>query len=322
MRKTVLLRWILLLAAPAFGGCNYNNDPVADDGSADTGERVIAVTVLDYTPMPGQFVNVAPPYTEGADAETMRNAAQSYIDKGYLVSLGSWGGSITLRLSEPVRHRASGRDFRILGNAFYNAASVSAPYFGNSEPGIILVSRDDNANGVADDRWYQIRGSRWDESESITVRYYAPAQDAPADKYIKWEASDGTDGYLPLNQYNTQPYFPKWVESGMLEASGRRLPDNGRYDAALKQYVYDCFEYGYADAQPNNVEASIIDLSWAVDDDGMPADLDEIDFIRVYTGVLQSNGVLGEASTEVGGVQLPSDVPSSRMAPVTGSRSR
>lgn len=314
----------VLPAIVALAGCNYNHDLTVDgDIADDAAERTIAVTVLDYSPMPGQFVNIAPPYEAGADAVAMRYAAQSYLDRGYVVSLGSWGGSITLRLSEPVRHRPSGRDFRVTGNAFYNAASLSYPYFGNSEPGLILVSRDDNANGIADDRWYQIRGSRWDESvDRLTVRYYAPDENASDEFYIRWEASDGSEGYLTRNPYHTQPYFPQWINGGILEATGRRLPDNGRYDASLKQYVYDCFDYGYADAQPNNVEASVIDLSWAVDDNGDPADLTEIDFIRIYTGVLQSNGVLGETSTEVGGIQLPADEPNSRIAPVTGSSSR
>lgn len=318
------LRWLVVpVAVCLLQGCNYNR-PLEEDGVVDaSGERTIAVTVLDYSPMPGQFVNVAPPYTDGADAVAMRYAAQSYIDRNYVVSLGGWGGSITLQLSEPVRHRQSGRDFRVLGNSFYNAASLAPPYFGNSEPGIILVSRDANGNGVADDPWYQIRGSEWNASErDVTVRYFAPEADAPDDRYIRWECTDGTSGFLTRNPYHLQSYWPQWSTQQVLEFTGNRLPDNGRYDESLRQYVYDCYDYGYADAQPNNSEASIIDLSWAVDADGNPVVVDEIDFVRIYTGVLQSNGVIGETSTEVGGIQLPADDPNSRMAPVVGSSSR
>ena len=321
-----MMRGSVCLSIPValmLAGCNYNHDLVEEGIVTDTGARTIAVTVLDYSPMPGQFVNVAPMYADGADAVAMRYAAQSYLDRGYVVALGAWGGSITLQLSEPIRHRASGRDFRVLGNSFYNVASLTAPHFGNSEPGIILVSRDDNGNGVADDAWYQIRGSEWDNSvHDLTIRYFAPEADAPDERYIRWEGSDGSEGYITRNPYHTQSYWPQWITADVLEFTGERLPDNGRYDENLRQYVYDCYAFGYADSHPNNADESIIDLSWAVDADGKPAGLTEIDFIKIYTGVLQSNGVIGDTSTEVSGIQLPAADPSSRMAPVVGSSSR
>ena len=41
------------------------------------------------------------------------------------------------------------------------------------------------------------------------------------------------------------------------------------------------------------------DCEWAVDADGNPVHLPCIDFVRVYTGVSQSCGWLGETSTEL-----------------------
>lgn len=46
-----------------------------------------------------------------------------------------------------------------------------------------------------------------------------------------------------------------------------------------------------------------IDISWAVDTNGEPVNLDNIRFVRVYTGVQQMNGVFGEISTEVLGLK-------------------
>lgn len=44
------------------------------------------------------------------------------------------------------------------------------------------------------------------------------------------------------------------------------------------------------------------DISWAVDSSGAPVALDSIRYVRIYTSVMQMNGVFGEFSTEVCGV--------------------
>jgi hypothetical protein len=304
----------------ALVGCSSNDQPDDDATEEPVIEHTVGVAVLDYSPMPGQFVNVIPPYYDGDDANAMCSAAQMYLDQGYLISLGSFGGSITLKVSEPIRHRKSGRDFRVLGNAFYGSTSTTS--YGSAEPGIILVSHDDNGNGIADDKWYLIRGSEWDRSENVTVCYYAPEETADAEHYIHWTCSDGSDGYIPHNAYHTQPYFPQWVSAPSLTFTGMRLPDNSVYISSTRQYTFECYDYGYADTHPNTSDKSIIDISWAVDESGASANLTEINFIKIYTGVLQANSFLGESSTEVLGIQLPADEPSSRMAPVTGSNRR
>lgn len=45
-----------------------------------------------------------------------------------------------------------------------------------------------------------------------------------------------------------------------------------------------------------------IDIAWAVNPDGAPANLDSIRYVRIYTGMAQMNGIFGEISTEVCGV--------------------
>ena len=62
--------------------------------------------------------------------------------------------------------------------------------------------------------------------------------------------------------------------------------------------------YGYADNLPNSDEEGCsIDISWAVDENRQPKNLDFIDFIRVYNGINQTVPQLGETSTEVGGAE-------------------
>ena len=45
-----------------------------------------------------------------------------------------------------------------------------------------------------------------------------------------------------------------------------------------------------------------IDISWAVDSNGQPANLGSIRYVRVYTGAAAMNGIFGEISTEVCGI--------------------
>ena len=62
----------------------------------------------------------------------------------------------------------------------------------------------------------------------------------------------------------------------------------------------------YAVAASSTTEASGdgFDLSWAVDDNGVPVKLEGVRYVRVYSGVLFSAGVFGETSTEVCGLYV------------------
>lgn len=80
----------------------------------------------------------------------------------------------------------------------------------------------------------------------------------------------------------------------------------------------DDFLFGYVDCHPNGLRSNVqlnpyttgrtsnttsngdpMDLSWAVNKDGSPKQLDAVRYVRVYTGVQQMNGIMGESSTEV-----------------------
>ncbi|MDE6308927.1 MAG: hypothetical protein K2L81_01895, partial [Muribaculaceae bacterium] len=54
------------------------------------------------------------------------------------------------------------------------------------------------------------------------------------------------------------------------------------------------------DNHPNDfADLNSFDIGWAVDAQGHPVDLPGVDFIRVYTGLNQYCGWLGETSTEL-----------------------
>ncbi len=45
-----------------------------------------------------------------------------------------------------------------------------------------------------------------------------------------------------------------------------------------------------------------IDISWAVDENGNPVNLSSVQYVRIYTGAAQMNGIFGEISTEACGI--------------------
>lgn len=266
------------------------------------------IEVLDYSPAPGQFINELPPYEVGNTAADMAAKAENYLTSGNMVCLGGWGGNVTIRLKKPLARVEGKPSFRVLGNAFYSDGSTTVPRYGSSEPGVILVMADKNGNGKPDDgEWLEIAGSETAYSiESYTVTYTRPdvePSDLDVDDYIAWKASDGASGFIPKLQYHIQPYFPQWITAKTLTFKGRRLPDNGVLNEETGFYEQRCFDFGYADAHPNTADESLIYLDWAVNSKGEQGVVDKIDFIKVYTGVLQVNGWLGECSTEISGIQ-------------------
>jgi DNA-binding beta-propeller fold protein YncE len=292
----------------------------------DAGPSPYVTRVFDFMPAPGQYTNLAPRWSEGDTSETMREKALAAIGEGRrgTVSLGAFGGYITVGFDHTIENVAGRRDFRVLGNAFDASAGFSSGRDASSEPGIIMVSRDENGNGEADDEWYEIAGSAhrdplgelWSDKAvaagndvetlaDYSVTYFRPESEPsgsdPVADYIRWEDNLGREGYIPRNEFHTQSYFSAWAGE-TLTLSGTRLPQNGIEESAGKFVLYR-FGWGYADNAPNADDASAIDIDWAVDSGGRAAGLAGVDFVRIHTGVNQQNGWVGECSTEVSGVE-------------------
>lgn len=85
-------------------------------------------------------------------------------------------------------------------------------------------------------------------------------------------------------------------------------------DSYVGSTTPDDFLFGYADCHINGTVSGEqvnpytygrssggdpIDISWAVKPNGDPIHLDAIRYVRVYTGVQQLNGMMGESSTEI-----------------------
>ncbi len=295
--------------------------------------------VFDYLPAPGQFVNELPKYTEGDTQEEMNEkvARQLVGEDANMITLGGWGGYVVLGFDHTVINLPDKRDFRIYGNAFGASANPrpNAPFGGSCEPALVMVAYDKNKNGKPDDdEWYEIKGSGNFTAESepwyqaavengndvrtfrdYEMTYYKPETEEPdqsgvvddpklyatINKYIRWTDNQGQEGYKIKNIYHTQTYYPAWIKENKVTYKGVRLSNNSIDESKQgSYYVLYAFQYGYVDNYPNSHDNSGIDIDWAIDKDGNKVDLPGIDFVKVYNGIDQENGWLGEASTEVG----------------------
>jgi YVTN family beta-propeller protein len=261
---------------------------IGNDESVDSAESVAKYLykVLDYTPAPGQFVGKLPVYKDGETVETMRAKAESQLKGGKdgMVSLGRFGGSLTFAFKNAVQNTANSNDFRIFGNAFVNSA----------EPGIVEVSVDVNKNGLADDVWYELAGSEYSKTTTVKnykICYYRPSLLSDS---VFYRDNQGKSGYV-------NAYYPAW-QGDSIVCSGTLLAYTATQNAA-GYWQLNNLDWGYVDNQPNTSDLSCFDIDWAVDADGQSVHLDSIDFIRVYTGVNQNAGAIGELSTEICGAE-------------------
>jgi len=272
--------------------------------------------VFDFRPAVGQFMNEIPEYVAGNTSEQMiQKARQSLVgSNSSMISLGGFGGYVTFGFDHTIPNM-NGRDFKILGNAFWGDLSADERA-GSCEPGIIMVAYDKNKNGKPDeDEWYEIAGSEYFKNtttKNYTINYFKPDESKPPVpgneywendvEYIKWTDNLGNSGFKAKNVFHIQSYYPLWITEASYSFTGTRLANNFYDQSGNGSYwVGKSYAFGYADNAPNTDGASNIDISWAVDKNGNYVKLPGIDFVKVYTGINQEAGWLGEVSTEVVG---------------------
>lgn len=282
--------------------------------SVDVARSAGISRVYEYRPAPGQFQNVMPEYEDGDTEETMRLKAEELLKEGGMVSLGAFGGYVVMGFDHMVENRVGRYDLQILGNS-YPEEGAEAGSNGSSEPAVVYVSYDANGNGLPDDEWYELAGSEYGKTGTwynYSVTYHrmpeghvgVPGLPGIVDaEYIRWTDSEGGEGYLAKNAYHAQEYWPLWMDGKeTLTFTGTRLAPNGEdVKGDGSYYRQKAYAWGYADSMPNDEDASKLDLQWAVDKDGRPANLPGVHFVKVQTSVLQSNGWIGECSSEVAG---------------------
>ncbi|MBD5204642.1 MAG: cell surface protein [Bacteroidales bacterium] len=275
--------------------------------------------VYEYKPAPGQFINEMPRYEEGDTYESILKKVEESISgtNDIMITLGGYGGFVTFGFDHTVINVPGEYDFRIWGNCFYELLQPEKKG-GSAEPGIVMVSYDENCNGIPDDEWYELAGSEFYADNTrhryeITYHRPDPHRQIVADEdnslddiyYIAWEDNIGLFGYIAKNIFHNQDYYPKWITENTLTFRGSLLAPNAEDISGYgTYYVLYSYPWGYVDNHPNEyADLNSFDISWAVDEQGNEVDLPGIDFIRVYTGVNQYCGWLGETSTELSRAQ-------------------
>ena len=253
--------------------------------------------VVEYTPAPGQFIGELRTggfKGEEYSAESATAYAEGRLREGNWVSLGAFGGYIVVGFDHSVEN-GEGADLAIKGNSFD----------GSSEPGIVWVMQDENGNGMADDTWYELRGSEWGKEETIQeyeVTYYRPSG---AGMSVEWYDNLGNSGCVDyLRQFHNQDsYYPQWITTDSYTLRGTRL-EARNYDKSGNGslWVQPAYDWGYTDNNStidSKNAVNSLDIANAVDICGEAIELEYIDFVKIQCGVQAKSGWLGELSTEV-----------------------
>ncbi|MDE6632318.1 MAG: hypothetical protein K2K23_04905 [Muribaculaceae bacterium] len=317
LKHTVFLS--LAVATISLAGCGKGSDieefnpdssyPERDATSVRTDKPLsrYATEVFEYIPAPGQYINDSQTGGMPSDMTDPDEAsiwASQRLEKKLFVSLGAFGGFITVGFDHEVTNSRGDYDFAIFGNAFLDATGTG----GSSEPGIVYVMEDSNSNGLPDDTWYELRGSNWDDPTTIhgySVTYFRPS--APGQP-VEWHDNLGNKGTVDyLKSFHKQDYYyPAWIKEDSYTLTGTRLASRTQCDPETGFWVNGSFPWGYADniGEDNTSldgmpQANRFRISDAVDEEGKTVDLHSISFVKVQTGVLAQGGPLGELSTEV-----------------------
>ncbi len=273
--------------------------------------------VIEYQPAPGQLINTNP-WGMPASGETLVGTTNGSM------SLGAFGGYVIFKFDGPVINHPDnpyGVDFTIFGNA---AAEWS-------EPGIVSVMKDENKNGLPDDQWFELAGSDYFFTSTLKkyqVTYTNPKETTAAD--VLWTDNHGQTGFIFKNIFHTQAYYPLPENFGpglseSLTLKGTVLKNRtDKNSTGINKSFPRAF--GYTDnhsrgtapftlpdnpytLEKENAGGDPFDIGWAVDDEGNYVELDEIDFVKIHTALLASEGWLGEVSTEITGAAIVAPAP-------------
>lgn len=304
---------------------------------AATADSPFATHVVSYDPAPGQFVQDAALNDPAVALGRPWGGGVDEPGNSSLVSLGGFGGSITLGFDHTVLDDPAnpfGLDAIVYGNAHIVAGNPNRRW---AECGMIEISRDLNGNGVADDPWYLIPGSHimdlrsvaeggqletqgWDDD--IFDLTFPPEDDTwlPPDAAGYWETTayrlppdifetivvenpNGTGGDVLAEGIWGYADYSGTLRLGDIDADGQ-IEDL----AILPEDFYTRPDHPLVVGMtPGCGGGDAIDIAWAIDPStGLPANLDGCDFVRITVAVnrviLEPPPPLGELSTEIDAV--------------------
>jgi YVTN family beta-propeller protein len=257
---------------------------ITADGKTDKAEGSVnvfdespfAAFVVDYSPAPGQFVS-------NSRYNNSLRALGSPVGGGPFqpgnssqVSLGAFGGSITLGFDHVIADR-EGLDFIIFGNSQYDRAPLRF-----IEPGTVEISLD----GIT---WYLMPGSALPAFplEKACMSYAGEADEFCAYKLPSTISDTLSEGkYLLYGYADLSPVMP--LPEGTDSLEFYTLPDDP-VTAGIDE---------------GTCGGDAFDISWAVNPaTGDKSGLTGFRYIRITTAVSADlGGDLGECSTEVDAV--------------------
>jgi prepilin-type N-terminal cleavage/methylation domain-containing protein len=200
----------------------------------------------------------------------------------HLHSVGTAGSYITLKFDTPVTDdplNPMGMDFIVFGNAYWVGGFPERRWM---EPGLVEVMQDANNNGLPDDVWHVIPGSR---NLVQGVAASGIANPAPPLADVAGIVNPNTTDGDPDN--DSEEYDWGYADLGPVD-----LPYRDNY---LRPD--DPFTVGLSAGSGGG---DAFDLAWAVDGTGQPAGISSFSFIRVWT--LVQGVAVGPITTELDAV--------------------
>ncbi len=263
-------RWKRLGALALLGAAWLDGYAHADDPWAD------AVIAFDSTGCNTGFCD--PSKTLGAP----QGAGTQFPSLSDIYSIGTAGDSfLVLHFDTPVTDDPAnpmGFDFIVFANGYWVGGDSTRRWM---EPGVVEIMPDANNNGLPDDTWYLIPGSRSiTQAQATGIANPSPAL-VEAGGVVNPNTTDGDPlndlqefdwGYADLSPVD-QPYRDNYLR-----------PD-------------DPFVLGLT---PGSGGGDAFDIAWAVDALGQPAGLTAFSFIRIRT--LVSGNAVGPITTEIDAV--------------------
>ncbi len=240
---------------------------------------------FSFIPAPGQFIR----FNQNQTAEDARKQIQATLDngggEGWMASLGAWGGYFILGFDHSVKNNHDGEaDFDMVGNPL-------GKYW--CECGVVWVSQDENGDGKANDTWYELKGSETGKpgiTQRYALKYYRPTQEKTDVLSID---NDGNLSFLARNAYHPDSgYYPWFMKEEYYILTGTCLGNQFKTEGLETNWGFD---WGYVDNINDPVGFRIDN---AIQQDGTPAKLEYIDFVKCHTAQMGQGAAVGEVSTE------------------------
>ena len=246
--------------------------------------------VLEFNPAPGQYQNKE-------DLSPIEEAKKIVGETNSFISLGTFGGNVIFKFENDLQNE-QGNDLAVFGNSFLNS----------SEPAIVMVSYDENKNGKADDKWYELKGSEYNKSETtknFSITYYKPKNSEDTHK-IRYTTSTGLDDTLDFNiikEFHSQEIYPKNAEE-KITFKGTLLKNNAISEGGI--YKKPAYEWGYADnkgyEQKEDLKgADLFDFDNTINESGEKINIEKVSFVKIYNATMEFSKIpfIGERGAEI-----------------------